>query len=50
MSEEKTHPEHKYSVTFVSKVGTKKQPRIKVHKDLKWVPENCFQIMCDKFI
>ena len=22
LSEEKTHPEHKYSVTFVSKVGT----------------------------
>ena len=21
----KTHPEHKYSVTFVTKVGTKKQ-------------------------
>ena len=24
--EKKTHPEHKYSVTFVSKVGTKKSP------------------------
>ena len=29
--EKKTHPEHKYSVTFVTKVGTK----IKVHKPRK---------------
>ena len=24
LKKKKTHPEHKYSVTFVSKVGTKK--------------------------
>ena len=35
LKKQKTHPEHKYSVTFVSKVGTKKlySPVFAIQKD-----------------
>ena len=45
LSEEKTQPEHKYSVTFVTKIGTK----ILIKKYEKDIATNCWGKLTDSF-